>query len=344
MRSGRKGIIATLLAGLALGAVSAPAAAQADDARIRKVESEVRALQRAVFPGGEGRFFNPEVLTPNAQAQPQAQVGTPANTAMVDTLARLDTLETQIAQLTARTEENENAINLLRQELLALKGPAAPAAATAAAPVSGAASAPASAAPAAAAPAAIQPTGVVTPPAAAPRPATPAATTAAKPATTPAATTPAAAKPAAPSAARLAKVQAVLKPATDDAGDDEYSYGFRLYDAKLYPEAQQQLALFLQKYPKHSRVSYGRNLLGRAYLDDGKPREAATYFFQNYQANKQGDRAPDSLLYLAESMILLKDTNRACIALAEFGDTYAALATGRLKDQYERNRGKVTCN
>jgi len=341
MRSGRKGIIATLLAGLALGAVSVPAAAQADDARIRKVESEVRALQRAVFPGGEGRFFNPEVLTPNAQAQPQAQVGTPANTAMVDTLARLDTLETQIAQLTARTEENENAITVLRQELLALKGPAVPAAATATAPASSPVSTPASApaSAAAAAPAAIQPTGVVTPPAATPRPATPAATTAAKPATTPAA-----AKPAAPSAARLAKVQAVLKPATDDAGDDEYSYGFRLYDAKLYPEAQQQLALFLQKYPKHSRVSYGRNLLGRAYLDDGKPREAATYFFQNYQANKQGDRAPDSLLYLAESMILLKDTNRACIALAEFGDTYAALATGRLKDQYERNRGKVTCN
>lgn len=339
MRSGRKGIIATLLAGLALGAVSAPAAAQADDARIRKVESEVRALQRAVFPGGEGRFFNPEVLTPNAQAQPQAQVGTPANTAMVDTLARLDTLETQIAQLTARTEENENAITLLRQELAALKGPAA-ATAGAAAPT-------ASSAPAAtpsAAPAAIQPTGVVTPPAAATRPAAatvaPAAPAAVKPA--PAAAKPAAA--AAPSAARLAKVQAVLKPATDDAGDDEYSYGFRLYDAKLYPEAQQQLALFLQKYPKHSRVSYGRNLLGRAYLDDGKPREAATYFFQNYQANKQGDRAPDSLLYLAESMILLKDTNRACIALAEFGDTYPALATGRLKDQYDRNRGKVTCN
>ena len=51
-----------------------------------------------------------------------------------------------------------------------------------------------------------------------------------------------------------------------------------------------------------------------------------------------------SLLYLAEAMIALEDTNRACIALAEFGDTYPALASGRLQDQYEANRQKVTCN
>ena len=43
-------------------------------------------------------------------------------------------------------------------------------------------------------------------------------------------------------------------------------------------------------------------------------------------------------------MIALKDSNRACIALAEFGETYPALASGRLKDQYEADRQKVTCN
>ncbi|MGC1269974.1 MAG: hypothetical protein WA842_05180, partial [Croceibacterium sp.] len=120
MRSGRKAIIGSLLAGLAIVSVSTPVAAQ-DDARLRKIESEVRALQRAVFPGGEGRFFTPEVLTPGAQPQPQPQVGTPSTTAMVDVLARLDTLEMQVAQITARTEENENAISLLRQEVAAMR-------------------------------------------------------------------------------------------------------------------------------------------------------------------------------------------------------------------------------
>ena len=50
------------------------------------------------------------------------------------------------------------------------------------------------------------------------------------------------------------------------------------------------------------------------------------------------------VLYLAETMIALKDTKRACIALAEFGEAYPALAAGRLQGQYERNLGKVTCS
>ena len=101
---------------------------------------------------------------------------------------------------------------------------------------------------------------------------------------------------------------------------------------------------FVEQYPEHWRASFGRNLLGRALLDDGKAREAASWFLRNYQLDKQAARAGDSLLYLAESMIALDDSARACIALAEFGDTYPALAVGRLQAQYESNRQKVTCN
>ena len=43
-------------------------------------------------------------------------------------------------------------------------------------------------------------------------------------------------------------------------------------------------------------------------------------------------------------MIALGDTSRACIALAEFGETYPALAAGRLSDRYQANLGKVDCN
>ncbi len=138
-------------------------------------------------------------------------------------------------------------------------------------------------------------------------------------------------------------MRAIVKPQTSDAGDDEYSYGFRLFGAGFYPEARQQLSLYLEKYPKHREASFARNLLGRAYLEDGQPREAAKYFFDNYQSDKAGARAADSLLYLAESMIAINDTGRACIALAEFGDTYPSLATGRLKEQYDRTKSKVRC-
>ncbi|MEZ5743973.1 MAG: hypothetical protein R3D89_09705, partial [Sphingomonadaceae bacterium] len=91
------------------------------------------------------------------------------------------------------------------------------------------------------------------------------------------------------------------------------------------------------------RASWGRNLLGRAYLDEGNPREAAKWFLQNYQSDKAGGRAADSLLYLAVSMKQADDTKRACIALAEFSETYAAEAAGRLNSLYESTRRGLAC-
>ncbi|MBY6216985.1 tetratricopeptide repeat protein [Qipengyuania aquimaris] len=284
---------------LALVATSMPAAAQDNsDARIRKLESEVRALQRKVFPGADGRFFEPEISAPATATQP-ATTTAPSTTAVTDILARLDALENQLQRLTAQYEVGSNALRLLEERIEKLEaGNAAPAVE---APVQAGTSAPA---------------------------------------TRPAAAQPAAARP---DPARLAAVQAIAKPQTDDPGDDEYSYGFRLWDAGFFPEAQQQLTLFVEKYPEHPRATFGRNLLGRAYLDDGKPSEAAPWFLRNYQADKNAARAGDSLLFLAESMIALDDTQRACIALSEFAETYPALATGRLQGRYATARSKVTC-
>lgn len=303
----------------------APVQAQdSTEGRLKKVESEVRALQRKVFPGGDGTFFEPQISAPatTSGAAPQA----PASTPVTDLLSRMDAVEAQMNRLTAQVEQNTNRITQIEAKL----GLAAPGAV---APVPGSAPTPAPA------------PATILPPAA---PASPqsnlAAMTGGASAVQPASVTTVKTPAAAPSASRLQGVQAIVKPQTGDAGDDEYSYGFRLWEAKFYPEAQQQMKLFLQKYPKHARVSWGRNLLGRAYLDDNNPLEAAKWFVQNYQADKNGDRAPDSLLYLAVSMKRLKDTKRACIALAEFSQTYAAEAAGRLKSTYDSTRNGLACS
>ena len=310
-----------LFACLAL-VVAAPALAQtAGDAnletRVRKVESEVSALQRVVFPGGDTRFF-PQIQPSQVGAAP---AGTPASNPNADMLVRMDALEGQITRLTAQVEEDRNRLDKLEERLTALGGDkvASGEVAASSAPSSNLA---AMTGGASAVPAAQAELAKATPAAATPK---------------------AAAKAVNPSVQRVAAVRAIEKPQTQDPGDDEYSYGFRLWDAKFYPEAQQQLKLFLNKYPKHSRGSFARNLLGRAYLDDGNPREAASWFLENYKANPKGERAGDSVLLLAESMRQLKDTKRACVALDQFEREFAKDAVGRLKSQYDTTKRGLKC-
>lgn len=301
---------------------SAPAQAQAQptettEQKVRRHDGEIKALQRKVFPEGAGKFFTPEIAP--ATPATTADTGTPASGPITDLLARMDSLEGQVTRLTGQLEESQNRIAKLEAQVAALTPPAPAVAATEPAP------APANGATIAANTAAM--TGT-TPPKSAPAPA-------------PATTSP---PKAAPPPDRVAAVQAIVKPQSADAGEDDYSYGYRLWEAKFYPEAQQQLLRYLELYPRHRRVSYARNLLGRAYLDDGKPGTAAQYFVQNYQNDPNGDRAPDSLLYLAVSMTRLKETKRACVALQELGEKYPAVATGRLAGDLARARSGVKCN
>jgi TolA-binding protein len=298
------GALALACAGTTL---STPLFAQDDAAaRIKKLEGEVRALQRKVFPGGDGKYFEAQIAAPATVTT--AQPAVPETTPMTALLTRVDTLETALARATAQNEENANRLAKLEARLATMDATADPAPAEATL-------APAS------------------------TPARPASITGSLAANTAAMTA-----TARPSEDRIAAVAAIEKPASGDKGEDEYLYGYRLWDAKFFPEAAAQLKATVDKYPRHKRISYARNLLGRAYLDDGKPGTAAQTFLQNYQADKAGDRAPDSLLYLAVAMTRLKETQRACLALAEFAEVYPAEAAGRLSGQYASAKSAVKCN
>jgi TolA-binding protein len=292
----------TLIA--AFVATASPGMAQAVslEPRVKKLESEMRAVQRKVFPGASDRFFEPEITAPAAAP---STTGVSASAPIADLLQRVDTLENQISRLTAQTEENGFKLGQLEKRLLVMEEKAAAAAApppvaVPAMPVGG------GAAPAAA--------GV-------------AAGTAA----------------AAPSAERVAAVSAIAKPQTADAGEDAYLYGYRLWEAKFLPEAQAQLRFALDKHPKHKRTSYVRNLLGRAYLDDGKPSAAAKMFAENYEKEPKGDRAPESLYFLGESLVKLNEKPKACIAFAELAEVYPEVAAGRLSDRVAAGRRSAGC-
>ena len=308
MVAARRRLISGIWVVLALvgAALSAPAFAQSDaEGRVRKLEAEVRALQRKVFPGSDGKYFEAEIARPVAVTTgPAPVIGGPVN----DLLGRIDAVEGALARITAQGEENTNRMSKLEARLIAIEG--------------------SNAAPALAASAATSP-------------ATPTSITGALSANTAAMAAIPAAKP---SATRIAAVAAVERPVSSDKAEDDYLYGYRLWEAKFFPEAAQQLKATAEKYPKGKRISYIRNLLGRAYLDDAKPGTAAQVFLQNYQADKAGDRAADSLLYLGVAMTRLKETQRACVALAEFAEMYAGEAAGRLANQYASAKSAVKCN
>lgn len=312
----RISLSARLLAGTVIAACVAsasPAAAQAAplEPRVKKLESEMRAVQRKVFPGGSDRFFEAEISAPAAGP---STTGVSASAPLTDLLQRVDTLETQITRLTAQTEENGFKIGQLEKRLVLLEDQARQTAAAAAA---------ASAPPAGSVPAGSAGAGAGT-----------------ARATTPVSASAAA---AAPSAERVAAVSAIEKPQTADAGEDAYLYGYRLWEAKFLPEAQAQLRFTLEKHPKHKRSSYTRNLLGRAYLDDGKPSAAAKMFAENYEKEPKGDRAPESLYFLGDALIKLNEKAKACVAFAELAEVYPDVAAGRLSDRLAAGRRNAGC-
>ena len=302
---------AMAFAAFLLFAPALPAQAQDGNTelRVKKLESEMRAVQRKVFPGGSDRFFEPEIQPEQRAAPP---LGTSADGAVSDLLTRVDALEAQLAGLTAQTEQNNYKLGQMETRLAALEA-SAKAAADALPPASDGETG---------FPVGEQSNGQ-------------GGGTLAK-----------AAKPvaaAAPPADRVAEVKAIVKPDTGNAGEDNYTYGYRLWEAKFYPEAQQQLKKTVETYPADSRNSFARNLLGRAYLDGGKLNLAAETFLKNYQEKPTGARAPDSLYYLGMTMMQLKQKVKACAAFDELRDAYGDAASGRLAGELATGRKTAGC-
>jgi TolA-binding protein len=310
-------IVAVLMSGIA----AAPAIGQSNviNLRVDKLEKEMKAVQRKVFPGGAG--LEPEI-DPATVSKP---IGTPSSAPINDLTARVDALETQLRTMTGQIEQGEFRLRKAEEGLKALRSEhdaRLKALETANAPAEGEAAA------------------VIAPPIEKPKPA------AEKPKTV------AVAKPAVdtkaiatekPDPTRKAAVMAVEIPDTGDAAEDMYTYGFRLYSAKLYPEAQAKLKDYIAKYPDGKKASHARNLLGRAYLDEGKPALASVAFYDNYQKLPRGERAAESLSWLGSALIRLKKPADACKVYTEFNEVYGAKAGADLKARVTKGRADAKC-
>ncbi|MCT8002621.1 tetratricopeptide repeat protein [Sphingomonas sanguinis] len=308
-----------LLAGVA-AVMILPTAATAQsnvEGRVGKLESEMRAVQRKVFPNGAGGYVQPEITAPQTQAQAP---GVPATSAISDLTARVTSLEEQMASLTGQIEQNGFRTRQLQDQFDAYKRGTE---ARLKALESG--------------PAPIAPAGQSAPL----DPSEPAAPSGPRPGRTPAAASVVTGDTA--STTPAAGGAAVDKPSTGDPAEDAYLYGYRLWTAKRYAEAETQLKKVVTDYPKSRRASYAQNLLGRTYLDSGKPSLASMAFYENYKKFPDGERAPDSLLYLGQALTKLNKAADACKVYDELTDVYGAKMSASMKTQVVSGRKAAKC-
>ena len=311
-------LITALAVSAAMASVPSLALAQRQapptpDQRIDRLERQVQQMQRQLFPKGR------PADTAGFSDDPAA-----TQSSVVTLDQRLDALEKQMADLVRMSEESGNRLRGLETGLSQLKAdedqrigaieqrmsqavvqPPAPPPAAAEAPV---------------------PSSVPAKPKPGPKAAPPRKTAEVQPLAEPG-----------------AEVAGATVPAIDP-GEDAYTQGFRLWEAGQYDQAISSLKSFTAAYPRHRRVSYANNLIGRALLDKGDPRAAAQALLTNYRSNPGGERAQDSLYYLGQALMKLGQPGQACKAYAELDAVYGAKVRPDLKKLETDGKAQAQCN
>jgi TolA-binding protein len=296
----------TLVPGVALAQRQVP---PSPEQRIDRLEKQVQQVQRQIFPKGR------PADTAGFADDPAA-----TQSSVVTLDQRLDAVERQMADLVRQSEENGNRLRTLEgglgqlktdqdQRLNALEQRMSEA--TAAAPAQ--------------------------------TPEAPAPTTPPKKSTPPKSPPPktSASLPAKGSIDAPSTVAAV---AAVDEGEDAYTAGFHQWEGGQYDQAISSLKSFTDAYPKHRRVSYANNLIGRAMLDKGDARGAANALLANYRSNPGGERAPDSLFYLGQALMKLGQPGQACKAYGELDAVYGAKIRPDLKKLETEAKAQAQCS
>ena len=282
--------------------------------RIERLEKQVEQVQRQVFPKGK------PASTAGFSDDPAA-----TQTSVMALDQRLDALERQMTDLLRQGEENSNRLRSLEAGMTQLKADQDQRISALEARVA-AATAPEPAAP---------DTEV---------PETTTAPAKPKPSAKPPSAKPSSTKPSVAAGSEANADGVETAAAATDPGEDAYSEGFRLWEAGQYDDSINALRAFTSAYPKHRRVSFANNLIGRALLDKGEPRAAAAALLANYQKDPKGERAPDSLYYLGQALVKLGEPAKACNAYAELDAVYGAKVRPDLKKLETDAKAQANCS
>ena len=66
-------------------------------------------------------------------------------------------------------------------------------------------------------------------------------------------------------------------------------------------------------------------------------------FYDNYKKMPDGERAPDSLYYLAQALMKLNKPADACKVYGELSDVYGSKISAGMKTNVEKGRAAAKC-
>ena len=134
--------------------------------------------------------------------------------------------------------------------------------------------------------------------------------------------------------------QASLPPGNTPKDEFDLGYGYVLH--KDYPQAEQTLRDFLQKYPSDRLTPEAQYWLGEALFQDKHYRDAAESFLAVSTKYENTARAPDALMRLGQSLAALGEKEAACASLGEVLRKYPK-ASPAVKQNVDREQKRVHC-
>ncbi len=134
--------------------------------------------------------------------------------------------------------------------------------------------------------------------------------------------------------------QASLPPGNTPKDEFDLGYGYVLH--KDYPQAEQTLRDFLQKYPSDRLTPEAQYWLGEALFLDKHYRDAAESFLAVSTKYENTSRAPDALMRLGQSLAALGEKEAACASLGEVLRKYPK-ASPAVKQNVDREQKRVHC-
>ena len=105
-----------------------------------------------------------------------------------------------------------------------------------------------------------------------------------------------------------------------------YSYAFKLLNDKKFAEAATSFDAFVKKYPADPLTSNAFYWLGESQYARSDFTRSTESFRKGFEANPEGQKAPDNLYKLAMSLHQIKRTNEACIVLGQVINKYGDIA------------------